>query len=159
MRTLIVYYSKTGKTELVAKEIARILDGDIIKVEEIKKRKGFYGFITAGYDARKEKYSEIKPMDFNLDNYDLIFVGTPIWARKPTPAINTFISKADFRDKKVIIFVTMAMQDGKNVIRILTDRIKSKGGKIVNSFAIQTGRVKRERIIEKAEEIGRQYKT
>jgi len=143
---------------LVAKEIARVLNGDIRKVEEIKKRKGFSDFISAVFSARKEKCSKIKPMDFNLDSYDLIFVGTPVWTRKPTPAINSFISKADFRNEKVIIFVTMAMQGGKNAIRILTDRIKSKGGKVINSFAIRTARVKDEKIIEEGNKIGRQYK-
>ncbi|WP_148677113.1 flavodoxin family protein [Staphylothermus hellenicus] len=38
MKALVVYYSKTGKTELVAKEIARVLNTDIRKVEEAKKK-------------------------------------------------------------------------------------------------------------------------
>lgn len=97
-------------------------------------------------------------MDFNLDSYDLIFVGTPVWARKLTPAINAFVSKADFKDKKVIIFVTMAMQGGGNAIKILSDRIESKEGKVINSFAIRTGGVKNGRIIEEGNKIGRQYK-
>lgn len=170
MRTLVVYYSRTGKTELIAKEIAKVLSGDIITIEEVKHRKGFFGFVTAGYDAIKEKCSEIKITDFKkqtilanlertaLDNYDLIFVGTPVWAGKPTPAINKFISTVDFRDKKVVAFVTMAMKSGEDVVKILTHRINSKGGVVVNSFVIKTGKVEDKILIEKAQEIGRQYK-
>ncbi len=170
MRTLIVYYSRTGKTDLIAKEIARVLNGDIIKIEEVRQRKGFLGFITARYDAIKEKCSEIKITDFKkqttltnlektaLDNYDLIFIGTPVWAGKPTPAINTFISTVDFRDKKVVVFGAMAMKSGEDVVKILTHRINSKGGVVVNSFVIKTGRVEEKILIEKAQEIGRQYK-
>jgi len=127
MKVLVVYYSKTGKTKLVAKEIAATLNANIRRVEEIKKRKGFLGFISDVSHARKEKCSEIteiKPMDFNLDNYDLLFLGTPVWALKPTPAINTFISKANFKDKKVIIFVTMAAFGGETVIKLMREKIE-----------------------------------
>lgn len=158
MKALIVYYSWTGKTELVAKAISRTLNADARKVEEVKKRKGFLGFISGGWSARKEKCSGIKPIDFNLDNYDLVFLGTPVWALKPTPAINAFISKADFKDKKVVIFVTMGGIGGKSVIKMMCDTIESKGGEIINSFAIRTGGIKGEKIVKQGEEIGRQYR-
>lgn len=155
MKTLVVYYSLTGKTELVAKAIAKVLNADIRKVEEVEKRSRPSGFISGGFAAMRRKGSKINEMNFSLD-YDLIFLGTPVWGGKPTPAINTFISKADFENKKVILFVTMGGISGKT-IKILSDAIESKGGKIINSFSIRTGMVKDKEIIEKGEEIGRQY--
>jgi len=158
MKALVVYYSSTGKTELVAKAIAKILNADIWKIEELKKKGVFARYISGAISAAKGEYSEIKPIDHNIGDYDLIFIGTPVWAFKPTPAINAFISKANFKDKKVIIFVTMRGMGGKSAIRALVDAIESKGGKIINSFGIRTGGVKDEKIIEKGIEIGRQYK-
>lgn len=157
MKTLMVYYSWTGKTRLVAEAIAKTLDVEIREIEEIKKRSGFLGFISGAFAAMRGKSSEIKAMDFKLD-YDLIFLGTPVWGGKPTPAINAFISKADFKDKKMVIFVTMGGTGDKGTIRILTDAIESRGGKIINSFAIKTSGARDKKIIEKGEEIGRQYK-
>lgn len=159
MKALVVYYSWTGKTELVAKAIARTLSADVRKVEEVQKRKGVVGLISGGHGARKGECGEIKPMDFNLDKYDLIFLGTPVWALKPTPAINAFISKANFKDKKLVIFVTMGGFGGEGVIRELVDAIESKGGKIINLFVVRTGGVKKEKITEKGNEIGRLYKS
>ncbi len=156
-KTLIVYYSLTGKTESVAKAIAKTLNADIKKIEEVKRRKGLFGFINGGYCARKGKCSEIKPMDFNLDNYDIIFLGTPVWASRSAPAVNTFISKANFNDKKVIIFVTMGSTGDKGAIKVLTNAVESKEGKIINSFAIRTGRIKSKEIIKHGEDIGKQY--
>jgi len=157
MKTLVVYYSWKGKTELVAASISKILDADLRKIEEIKERKGLFGFISGGYGATKEKCSRIKSLNFNLNNYNLIFLGTPVWATKPTPAINALISKVDFKGKKVVLFVTMGGFGGKRAIKIMEDKIRAKEGKIIASFVIKTGGVKTEDIIKKGEEIGRQF--
>jgi len=157
MKALVVYYSWTGKTELVATSISKVLNADLGKIEEVKTRKGFFGFISGGYGAAKGKCSRIKPLNLNLNNYNLIFLGTPVWSLKPTPAINTFISKADFKDKKIVLFVTMGGFGGKKAIKILIDKIKSKGGKVVASFVIKTGRVKEKDIIKKGEEIAKGF--
>jgi len=156
MKTLVVYYSLTGKTRLVAEAIAKTLNAEIREIEEMRKRSIPLGFISGVFAAMRGKSSEIKAMDLKL-GCDLIFLGTPVWGG-PTPAINAFISKADFKDKKMVIFVTMGGFGDKRTIRILTDAIESRGGKIINSFAIKTGGVRDKKIIEKGEEIGRQYK-
>lgn len=155
MKALVVYYSFTGKTELVARAIAQTLNADMRKIEEVKKRKKPFVFLTGGYEAIRGKSSEIKEMDFNLD-CDLLFLGTPVWAGRPTPAVNAFVSKADFRNKKVVLFVTMLGISGK-ATKILTDAIESKGGKIIDSFSIKTAGVETERIVERGNEIGSKY--
>ena len=157
MKAIIIYYSLTGKTELVAKTIAKTLNIDTIKIEEAKKRKGLFGFINNIYNARKEKYVEIKQTELKLKNYDIIFIGTLVWALKPTPAINTFISKANLKNKKIILFVTMGNFGAKNTIKILSNKIKLKKGKVIDSFIIKTGGVKKEDIIKKGKEIGKKY--
>jgi len=157
MKALVVYYSLTGKTKLVAEAIAQNLNTDIRRVEDLRKR-SVLGRLSGVISAIRNMKSEIKPADFDIHNYDLVFIGTPVWAFKPTPAINTFILKADFKNKKVVLFITMGGIGGKNTIKVMRNAIETKGGKIINSFAIRTGGVKDEQIIEKGNEIGRQYK-
>jgi flavodoxin len=157
VKILIVYYSWKGKTELVATSISRILDADLRKVEEVKRRKGFFGFMSGGCSALRGKCSRIKPLDLNLNNYDLIFLGTPVWALRPTPAINALISKVDFKGRDIVLFVTMGGFGGKRVIKIMEDKIRAKEGKVIDFFIIKTGGVKTEDIIKKGEEIGRQF--
>jgi len=157
MKTLIVYYSWKGKTELVATSISRILGAKTGKIEEIKRRKGSFGFISGGYGAIKGKCSRIKPLDFNLNSYDLIFLGTPVWAARPTPAINAFISKANLANKKVVLFVTMSASGGKNAIKMMTEKIEVKGGRVIACFIIRTGGARTEDIAKRGEEIAREF--
>jgi flavodoxin len=129
-KKLVIYYSLTGKTELVAKAIAKTTNADLKKIGA----------------TRQE-----------IDNYDLIFVGSPVWALNPTPAISTFISKTNFANKKVVLFVTMGRIGGRNAIRVMSNKIKSKGGEIIGTFAIRTLGVGDNKIVEKGIEIGKKY--
>lgn len=167
MKSLVVYYSNSGNTELIAKGIARCLNADLRKVEEVRKR-SILGYLWGAICARRGKSSRIKSMDFNLDEYDLIFLGTPVWAARPTPAINAFVSRANFKNKKVVVFVTMAATGDKSTIKAIDERVKTKGGEVINSFAFNTVQlmvmfipvkfIKKEMLIKKGEEIGTQYK-
>ena len=107
MKTLVVYYSLTGKTEIVAKEISAELKSDLRRVEDLKPYGKVSVYFTGGFAALFEKNGKIKPVDFSLKEYDRIFVGSPVWGGRQVPAINTFISNADFTDKEVVVFVTM----------------------------------------------------
>jgi len=151
MKVLVIFYSRTGNTELVAKTIAQMLNADLRKVEEVKERKGIWGFLSGGIDALKNKCSDIKPVDFDLANYDLVFVGSPIWASKTTPAINAFISKTDFKNKNVVVFFTLGGNSFVGAVKDMTEKIEKKEGKVVGSFAIRSSKTKDE-MIEKTKE-------
>ena len=160
MKAIVIYYSLTGKTELAAKSIAETLKINSKKLEEVKSRKGLLGFLRSGHDAIKELNSEIKPLDINIADYDLIFIGTPVWAFKPAPAINSFIASTNFTGKKAVVFVTMGGSGDKNTIKILKEKIEAKGGTLLASFSIRTGGlVKDADIIEKGKEIGKEFIT
>jgi len=139
MRNLIVYYSWTGNTEVVAGVIHSLVSGDLKKIEEVKMRKGGLGFAGAAFSALFGFKSKLKPTDINMDDYDTIYLGTPVWASRSTPAINSFIDMYNFRDKKVYLFLTLA--DGRipqKCIDSMTSRIEKRGGKVVSSIYIRT---------------------
>jgi flavodoxin len=122
----------------VAKEISKLTGGDLKKIEEIKKAKE-PGFMWLAFSALIGLKSKIKKSDFNLNEYDNIFVGGQIWAGHTTPAINTFLSKNNFKGKKVFLFLTQA-DDKKQykLIQSVEKRIEKRGGKFIDSFFIQT---------------------
>lgn len=139
MKNLVVYYSWTGNTEVVAREIQKLAGADLKKIEEIKHRKSGIGFAGAGLSALLGIKSKLKTMNFSLKGYQNIFLGGQVWASRSTPAINTFISKTNFKNKKVYLFLTEA--DDKvpqKVIDSITKRIEKKGGKIVDSLYVTT---------------------
>ena len=106
MKSLVVYYSRTGNARFAAETIAAEIGADIEEVIDQKKRNGPLGFLTGGSDARRGKETEISPTVKSPAEYDLIIVGTPVWASRPSPAIATYLKKNNLSGKKVAFFFT-----------------------------------------------------
>lgn len=106
MKSLVVYYTRTGKTKFVAETVAAELGADLEEIVDLKKREGKLGWIMGGKDASQKNLTEIAPMKRVPADYDLIVVGTPIWAWAPTPAFRTYVSKNNLATNKVALFYT-----------------------------------------------------
>ena len=111
MKSLVVYYSRSGNSKFVAQKIAEKIGAETEEVIDKKNRRGWIGFLTAGFDATRGKETQIEETRFLPNNYDLIVVGTPIWNGRPSPAIRTYLRKNDLSRKKVALFCTL---DGNN---------------------------------------------
>jgi flavodoxin len=105
MKTLIAFYSRTGHTKKVAEIIAKNLNADLDEIVDLKDRSGLKGWLYAGRDAMKKYPTDIKTTK-DPAKYDLVVVGTPIWAATSTPAVRTYLlqHKNDF--KKIAVFTT-----------------------------------------------------
>lgn len=137
-KSLIVYYSWVGNTEVVAKEIQRSTGFDMEKIEENKQRK-LGSIMGAAMGAVMGFSSRLKPMDFSLIGYENIFLGAQVWAGMTTPAINQYLRRARFAGKKVWLFVTKADEKvPQKVLDSITGRIEKKGGKVVECLSITT---------------------
>ncbi len=160
MKTLVVYYSLTGKTELVAKGAAEALEADIKKIEEVKPRgSGAKLYFTGGMDAFKDRCSEVRPIDLDLRDYDLVLVGSPNWAAKPVPAINAFVAQADFSGKDFVVFFTSGgdVKGNEPAIKNLTAKIEKRSGKVIGSFSIRSTRVTDAELTEQAWKAAAKY--
>ena len=104
MKTLVIYYTRTGNTKFIAETIAAELGSEIEEVVDLKNRQGKLSFMPAGRDAMRGKETEIAQTKRTPTDYDLIIIGQPIWAGNPTPAIRTYVNKNDLSGKKVAIF-------------------------------------------------------
>ncbi len=153
MKTLVVYYSLTGKTEIVAQALARELGADLRRVEDVEPPTVNWWFIaSAGFAALRGAESPIKPVDTSLQGYDRVFVGSPVWGGSPSTAINAFIARTDFSGKTVLPFMTMGGDDAAGALRKLGERIEKKGGKIAGSCAFSSGQATNEELAAKARE-------
>ncbi len=110
MKTLVVYYSRTGNTKYVAEKIAENLGAEICEVIDKKNRKGRFAFLTGGYESLRKKLTQIE-VSKNVDNYDFIIIGSPVWNNGITPAIRTFIHQNNLSNKKIACFVTLKGND------------------------------------------------
>ena len=104
MKTLVVYYSKTGNSKFAAETIAAEVGADMEEVVDLKNRKGRLAFLSAGRDAMQGKLTEIAETKRNTLDYDLIVIAQPVWAGSPTPAIRTYLKKNDLSGKKLALF-------------------------------------------------------
>jgi flavodoxin len=104
VKSLVVYYTRDGNTKFVAETVAAELGSDIEEVVDMKNRAGKLGWMSAGRDSMAEKEAQIAPTKLIPADYDLIVIGTPVWAWRPTPAIRTYISKNGLSGKKVALF-------------------------------------------------------
>ena len=104
MKTLVVYYTRTGNSKFAAETIAAELGADIEEVVDLKNRQGRLAYMSCGRDAMSGKETEIAPTKRNTSEYDLIVIAQPVWAWSPTPAIRTYVNKNDLSGKKVALF-------------------------------------------------------
>ncbi len=93
MKAIVIFYSYEGNTKLIAQTIADELGADIEEIKPVKEiqSKGFMKFMWGGRQAVMGSKPELKPLEKNLDKYDLLIIGTPIWAWSPTPPIKTLL--------------------------------------------------------------------
>lgn len=122
MQTLVIYYSRTGNTRFVAEKIAEHLSADICEVIDKKNRKGRLAFVKGGYESLRKKLTKIE-VSRTIDNYDLIIIGSPVWADGITPAIRTFIKKNDFSNKQIACFMTLKGDNPKKALENMKEAI------------------------------------
>jgi len=134
MKTLVIYYSRSGHTRQVAEMLAQKLSADLQELVDRSLRKGPIGWLKSGRDAVKEKETELGPLDHQPRDYDLILVGTPVWAAHPAPAVRTFLGSHDLGGKRVAFFCTMSTRGGEETFDIMKGLLS--GGEPVGTLAI-----------------------
>ncbi|MGB7605913.1 MAG: hypothetical protein WBL93_10610 [Lutisporaceae bacterium] len=158
MKPIIVFYSYTGKTGLITKSMAEELQCEVKEIKEKKKRSILGAYFMGGLAAMRGKESDIEPLNVDFTDKDLIIIATPVWASSPVPAINSFISKIDFKDKNVVLLFSAAGGDDKKASVMLTDRINKKGGRVLTHHGFKTSGTSEEALIAQAQDIARLYK-
>lgn len=150
MKTIILYYSFEGSTEALAKGLAKGLDADLLKIEPVKelKSKGFSKFFWGGSQVMMKKKPEIKPIKVDFSQYDLVIVGSPIWASTHTPPIRTLIEEGGIKGKKVAYFYTHLGGPGKAAAKF--EEAISKDNSFVSSIGFVTKDFKLDKAVETA---------
>lgn len=121
MKILVAYYSRTGNTEKVAQALAAELGAEaaVERIVEARSRDGFWGFMGAGMDATFQRSTPIDPPRSDLAAYDLVVVGTPIWAFTLTPPVRTFLEGAAGRLKAAAFFCTEGNSGHERAFRVM----------------------------------------
>lgn len=129
MKTLVTYFSASGVTRNAAKQLANIIGADLFEIvpEQL--------YTDADLDWRdKKSRSTIEMSDKtsrpaikdggkvpNFNQYDVVYVGFPIWWYTAPTIINTFIEANDFTGKTIVPFAT----SGGSTIKKSCDDLKA----------------------------------
>ena len=127
-KTLVAYFSATGATKRLAERIAKTLNADIFEIEPATK----YTNDDLKWPSRNNRsFLEMKHKEFrpgvlnkisNINDYDEVFLGFPVWYYTAPTIINTFIEENNLEGKPVYIFVTSGVN---SVDRSLKDLQKT----------------------------------
>lgn len=101
---LVAYYSYSGNTESFANVISKEVGGDLFKIERAEEYSDLY--TEAEAEINNNEKPELAGMPENVEQYDTIFIGYPIWWDRTPAMINTFLENIDLTGKTVIPFCT-----------------------------------------------------
>jgi len=117
MRSLVVYYSRSGNTKFIAEKVAEELGAETEELIDATNRSGVRGFLRTAYDTFRGSQARLKETTKDPRGFDLIVLGTPVWNARPSSPIRTYLKSHDLSGKKAAIFCTNAHSSGEEVIR------------------------------------------
>lgn len=125
MKTLIVYYSFEGNTRYTARLLAEKLGADTLELEPVKDypRGKASKFVFGGAAASFSATPELKPYVCELEKYDLIILGSPVWAGRAAPPLNTFLKSHDLRHSRVAAFACSASGNAGHLFEVLEKKV------------------------------------
>lgn len=140
-KMLVLYYSQTGATRTVATELQAQLGADI---EEIVAEQPYDGDFQATIQRCQQekaegKLPEIKPIEADLSQYDVIFLGYPVWFGTYAPPVETFITNTDLSGKTIVTFCTF----GSGGLNTSTANLKEAqpDANVVEGYGVRNARM------------------
>lgn len=144
-KKLVAYFSASGVTANVAKALSDVTGADLYEIKpEVPYTKADLNWMDKQSRSTIEMKDKtfrpaIADKDANIENYDVIFVGFPIWWYVAPTIINTFLESYNFSGKKIVLFATSGGSGfGKTV--------EGLKGSVDSSTTIQEGKVLNSRV-------------
>jgi flavodoxin len=106
MQALVVYYSRTGHTRKVGEELARDLGCDAEEILDTANRAGPVGWLMSGREGSGRKLATLKPIKKDPASYDIVVIGTPVWAANMSSPVRTYITENKAKFRNVAFFCT-----------------------------------------------------
>lgn len=140
-RSLILYYSQTGTTKTVAEALQQETGADIEAVEAVKPYDG-------GYDATIKRcqdemaagtIADIKPLKADLQRYDTIYVGYPVWFGTYAPPVATLLKTANFEGKVIVPFCTFGSGGLPETVASIKEALPKST--VLYGFGIRSARI------------------
>lgn len=125
MKKAVVFYSLSGNTQAAAKEIAEGIGADLIELKLVKPfpTEKSKQLALGGMQAMFGMKPAIQELSKNIKEYDVLILGTPIWAGTIAAPVHSFLNKYQVLDKIVAVFTFSGGGDNKRCIAKLSKRL------------------------------------
>ena len=140
-KVLVLYYSQTSNTKTVAQEIATRLGADTEEIIPVKPYDGDFQATIARCSPERQEgiVPDIKPVKANLAQYDVIFIGYPIWFGTYAPPVAAFLNEADLSGKKIVPFCTFGSGGLESSVKDLAE--KQPKAEILPGYGVRAARM------------------
>ena len=115
-KKLVAYFSASGVTAKLAKKLAEAIDADLFEIKPVEPySEADQNWKNPLARCNKEKIGKkdvpVSGIVENMDEYDTVYLGFPIWYWAAPNVVNTFVKQYDFSHKKVVLFATSGGSD------------------------------------------------
>jgi flavodoxin len=114
-RILVVYFSQSGNSKFIADTIAQEIKADTLEIKTKKSlpKATFFNIFIGGMQVMLKSKPKLLPFDKNPMDYDLIIMGTPVWASSYASPFNTYFSQVETKGKKIALYCCCGGSKGK----------------------------------------------
>ncbi|MDD4290161.1 MAG: flavodoxin [Patescibacteria group bacterium] len=151
MKQLIIFYSFERNTKFIAQEIQKLTNANILelKVKNDIKTHGFLKYVWGRRRVLMKKTPELENYDKNFNDYDRIFIGSPVWVSTYAPAIRTFLKDNKIIGRELVFFACFDGDEAK-----VFENLKSelKNNKILGTIGFKEALKNKEESIKNLNE-------
>jgi flavodoxin len=136
----VVYYSRSGHSEAVAREIARTFNAPIARIDADYPR-DFSGQGRAVSDARAQALPPIRVEPIDLAPARRVFLVSPTWMFRPATPLWAYVEQADLTGKEVVLVTTGNSRFEQAETDAFAKRVEAHGGRLVRHVFRRRGRI------------------
>ena len=140
MKSLVVYYSRTNVTKKLAESIAGRIDADIEEIKPKVNYNGKLGYMRGGKDAISKNVIGIEETRYNPEDYDVVYLGTPVWASRMSSPLKAYIAQNEGKFENVKFFITAGGSGLDSTLKQLEEMTKKPQA----TLALTTKEVKKD---------------
>lgn len=116
---LVVYFSRTGFTRTIARQIARACSSNLESIEDATGRSHSFGYARSAFEAALHLDTPIRSAKHVPSDYDVVVIGTPVWCWNVASPVRAYIKKHRRQFKRVAFFCTFGGSGQTKVLRDL----------------------------------------
>ena len=120
-RILVVYFSRTGHTRTIAKQLAAKLDASVEEIFDPTRRAGFFGYQRSGFQAFFRRLPPIAPSVHNPREYDLVVIGTPVWDMSLSAPVRAYLRRHHAELPRLAFFCTCGGVGGERAFAQMSE--------------------------------------